>query len=182
MDLLEIMQNRRSVRKYSAESVTDEQIEKIVTAALLGPSGHSKYPCEFVVVKDRETLGKMSHCRVGVAKMLNNASCAIIVIADRDKSDTIVEDSSIAMMNMHLMAASIGLGSCWIQLRAREAENGKSSEDFIREIFKIPENYLCQAILSIGNLDKPPKPHDINKLPFDKVLLNTNGKLVKFKE
>ena len=168
-NLLELMINRRSVRKYSSESVTDEQIKTIITAALLGPSGHSKYPCEFIVVKDRETLEKLSHCRVGVAKMLNNASCAIVTIADKDKADTVIEDSSIAMMNMHLMAASLGLGSCWIQIRIRDAEDGRSSEDFVRDLLNIPDNYLCQAILSIGNLDKQPKPHDINKLNFDKI-------------
>ena len=168
-DLLELMINRRSVRKYSAEPVTDEQIKRILTAALLSPSGHSKYPCEFIVVKNRETLEKMSHCRVGVAKMLNNAGCAIVVIADKDKSDTVIEDSAISMMNMHLMASSLDLGSCWIQLRIREAEDSRQSEDFIKELLNIPNNYLCQAILSIGTLEKMPKPHDINKLNFDKI-------------
>ena len=168
-NLLELMINRRSVRKYSSEPVTDEQIKTITTVALLSPSGHSKYPCEFIVVKDRQTLEKLSHCRVGVAKMLNNASCAIVTIADKDKSDTIIEDSSISMMNMHLMAASLGLGSCWIQLRIRKSEDGGDSEDFVREVLNIPNNYLCQAILSIGNLEKPSKPHDIEKLNLDKI-------------
>ena len=178
-NLLELMINRRSVRKYSDVLVTDEQIKTITTAALLSPSGHSKYPCEFIVVKDRETLEKMSHCRVAVAKMLNNASCAIVTIADKNKSDTVIEDSSISMMNMHLMAASLGLGSCWIQLRVRESEDGRSSEEYIREILNIPENYLCQAILSIGNLDKAPKPHDLNKLNFDKIHNNMFGTLTE---
>ena len=169
MNLVDLMINRRSVRKYSNEPVTDEQIKNIVTAALLSPSGHSKYPCEYIVVKDRNTLEKMSHCRVGVAKMLNNASCAIVTIADCNKADTVIEDSAISMMNMHLMAANLGLGSCWIQLRLREAEDGRNSEEYIRELLNIPENYLCQAILSIGNLEKPPKSHDLNKLNFDKI-------------
>ncbi len=168
-NLLELMIKRRSVRKYSTEPVTDEQIKAITTAALLSPSGHSKYPCEFIVVKDKDTLEKMSHCRVGVAKMLNNASCAIVTVADSEKADTIVEDSAISMMNMHLMAASLNLGSCWIQLRLREAEDGRNSEDYIRELLGIPKNYLCQAILSIGNLEKIPKPHDLEKLHYEKI-------------
>ena len=168
-NLLELMINRRSVRKYSDVLVTDEQIKTITTAALLSPSGHSKYPCEFIVVKDRETLEKMSHCRVAVAKMLNNASCAIVTIADKNKADTVIEDSAISMMNMHLMAASLGLGSCWIQLRSRDAEDGTNSEDYIRSVLNIPDHYLCHAILSIGSLEKTPKPHDINKLNFDKI-------------
>ena len=81
-DLLEIMRTRRSVRKYTEEKISDENIKKILSAALLAPSGHSKYPCEFIVVKNRETLNKMSHCRVNVAKMLESAFAAVVVIAE----------------------------------------------------------------------------------------------------
>lgn len=169
MNLLDLMTTRRSVRKYSTEPVTDEQIKFITTAGLLSPSGHSKYPVEFIVIKDKSTLEKLSQCRVAVAKMLTNASCAIVTIADKDKSDVFIEDSSIAMMNMHLMAHSLGLGSCWIQLRLRDSELGNSSEDFVKELLNIPANYHCQAILSIGNLERQAKPHDIDKLNFDKI-------------
>ena len=94
MDLLEVMRSRRSVRRYTDEKISDEQLKKILSAALLAPSGHSKYPCEFIVVKNRELLEKMSHCRKSnVAKMLEGAAAAIVVVADKDKSDTFVEDS-----------------------------------------------------------------------------------------
>ena len=168
-DLLEVMRSRRSVRQYTEEKISDEQIKKIVSAALLAPSGHSKYPCEFIVVKNSETLEKMSHCRVGVAKMLASAAAAIIVIADKEKSDTVVEDSAVAMMNMELMAASLGIGNCWIQVRAREAENNSPSEDFLREILKFPENFMCQAILSLGIPAKQPRARELEKLNFSKV-------------
>lgn len=168
-DLLEIMSLRRSVRQYTDEKISDEQIKKIVSAALLAPSGHSKYPCEFIVVKNSETLEKMSHCRVGVAKMLASAAAAIIVIADKEKSDTVVEDSAVAMMNMELMAASLGIGNCWIQVRARDAENDSPSEDFLREILKFPENFMCQAILSLGVPAKQPRARELEKLNFSKV-------------
>ena len=168
-DLLEIMRSRRSVRQYTEEKISDEQIKKILSAALLAPSGHSKYPCEFIVVKNSETLEKMSHCRVGVAKMLNQAAAAIVVIADAEKSDTIVEDSSVAMMNMELMATSLGIGNCWIQVRNRPAENNLPSEDFLRDILKFPQNFKCQSILSLGIAAKQPRPRELEKLNFDKI-------------
>jgi len=168
-DLIEIMCSRRSVRQYTDEKISDEQIKKILSAALLAPSGHSKYPCEFIVVKNSETLEKMSHCRVGVAKMLAGAAAAIIVIADKEKSDTVVEDSAVAMMNMELMAASLGIGNCWIQVRARDAENNSPSEDFLREILKFPENFMCQSILSLGVPAKQPRARELEKLNFSKV-------------
>ncbi|MCR5834438.1 MAG: nitroreductase family protein [Selenomonadaceae bacterium] len=169
MELIDIMRSRRSVRRYTEEKISDEQLKQIVSAALLAPSGHSKYPCEFLIVKNRELLEGMSSCRKGVAKMLSGAAAAIVVIADRDKSDTIIEDSSVAMMNMELMATSLGIGNCWIQVRGREAEDDSTSENYLRSLLDFPENFACQSILSLGFPAKDPKVRELDKLDFDKV-------------
>ena len=169
MEMLEVMCARRSVRRYTEEKISDEQLKKILSAALLAPSGHSKYPCEFIVVKNRELLEKMSHCRKGVAKMLEGAAAAVVVIADKNKSDTFVEDSCVAMMSMELLAASLGIGNCWIQVRNREAEDDSSSENFLRGILNFPENFACQAILSLGYPAKAPKVRELDKLNFEKI-------------
>lgn len=169
MEMLEIMRSRRSVRRYTEEKIPDEQLKQIVSAALLAPSGHSKYPCEYIVVKNREVLEKMSRCRKTVAKMLEGAAAAVVVIADKDKSDTYVEDSCVAMMNMELLATSLGIGNCWIQIRNHDAENDSSSEEYLRGILNFPQNFACQAILSLGYPAKQPKARELDKLAFDKV-------------
>ena len=169
MDMLEIMRSRRSVRRYTEEKISDEDLKKILSAALLAPSGHSKYPCEFIVVKNRELLEKMSHCRKGVAKMLEGAAAAVVVIADKNKSDTFVEDSCVAIMNMELLATSLGIGNCWIQIRNREAEDDTPSENYLRGLLNFPENFACQAILSLGFPAKPPRARELDKLNFDKI-------------
>ena len=169
MDMLEIMRSRRSVRRYTDEKISDEQLKEIVSGALLAPSGHSKYPCEFIVVKSRELLEKMSHCRKGVAKMLEGAAAAVVVIADKDKSDTFVEDSCVAMMSMELVATSLGVGNCWIQVRNRDAEDDTPSENYLRGVLNFPENFACQAILSLGYPAKPPRARELDKLNFDKI-------------
>ena len=169
MDMLEIMRSRRSVRRYTDEKISDDSLKKILSGALLAPSGHSKYPCEFIVVKNRELLEKMSHCRKGVAKMLCEAQAAVVVIADKDKSDTYVEDSCVAMMNMELIATSLGIGNCWIQVRNREAEDDSASETYLRGLLNFPENFACQSILSLGYPAKPPRARELDKLNFDKI-------------
>ena len=169
MDMLEIMRSRRSVRRYTEEKISDEDLKKILSAALLAPSGHSKYPCEFIVVKNRDLLEKMSHCRKGVAKMLEGAAAAVVVIADKNKSDTFVEDSCVAIMNMELLATSLGIGNCWIQIRNREAEDDTPSENYLRGLLNFPENFACQAILSLGFPAKPPRARELDKLNFDKI-------------
>ena len=169
-DLLEIMRTRRSVRKYTAQEISDEDVKKILSAALLAPSGHSKYPCEFIVVKNRETLDKMSHCRVNVAKMLETAFAAVVVIADKEKSDTIVEDCSVAMMNMELEAASLGIGNCWIQIRGRnDSADGSTCEEYLRGILNFPEKFACQSILALGYPEKMPRQRELDKLKFEKI-------------
>ena len=169
MEMLEVMRSRRSVRRYTQEPLTDEQLKQIVTAALLAPSGHSKYPCEFIIVKNHALLEKMSHCRKGVAKMLEGAAAAIVVVADKDKSDTFVEDSCFAMMSMMLAATALGVGNCWIQVRNRDAENDTTSEDYLRGLLNFPDNFACQAVLSLGYPAKAPRARELDNLDFDKV-------------
>ena len=101
--------------------------------------------------------------------MLEGAAAAVVVIADKDKSDTFVEDSCVAMMSMELLATSLGIGNCWIQVRNRDAEDNSTSEDYLRGLLNFPENSACQAILSLGYPAKPPRARELDKLNFDKV-------------
>lgn len=168
MDLLEIMSNRRSVRQYTGERIADEVIDQILKAGLLSPSGRGVRPWEFIVVRDRDTLKVLSECRVGAAKMLEGADCAIVVIGNEDKTDVWVEDCSIAMAHMHLMADSIGVGSCWIQGRLRDAGE-ESTESYLRARLGFPENFRLEAILSMGMPAGKPAARELAELPLDKV-------------
>ena len=168
MDLLEIMSNRRSVRQYTGERIADEVIDQILKAGLLSPSGRGVRPWEFIVVRDRDTLKVLSECRVGAAKMLEGADCAIVVIGNEDKTDVWVEDCSIAMAHMHLMADSLGVGSCWIQGRLRDAGE-ESTESYLRARLGFPENFRLEAILSMGMPAGKPAARELAELPLDKV-------------
>ncbi len=169
MELLDLLLKRRSVRQYTGEPIPKDLLEKILQAGLLSPSGRTRKPWEFVVVQKKETLEKLSHCRVGASKMLENAGCAILVFADPEKTDVWTEDCSIVMSNMHLMADSLGLGSCWIQGRLREAEDGRTTEEFCRELLSVPNSYRLEAILSVGVIENHPEPHLLQDLPMDKI-------------
>ena len=169
MDLLEIMQKRRSVRNYTGEKVTEENLLKILQAGLLSASGRAIRPWEFIVVRSRETLKAMAECRVAGSRMLDGADCAIVVLGDESKTDVWVEDCSIAMANMHLMADSLGVGSCWIQGRLREAPGGRTTEAYLRELLEFPENYRLEAILSLGMPQNHPGAYELGDLLEGKV-------------
>lgn len=169
MEFLDMLKKRRSIRQYTEEVITGEQLQMVINAGLLSPSSRSIRPWELIVVQNKDTLQKMSECRAGSAKMLANASAAVVVIADAEKSDVWTEDCSIVMSNMHLMADSIGLGSCWIQGRLRETPNGQSTEDYLRKLLDYPEGMHLEAILSLGIPAVHPEGHSPDEIPENKV-------------
>lgn len=166
---LDILQKRRSIRRYTGERIQDRYLREIIQAGLLSPSGKGACPWELIVVRDKGVLAQMSECRIGAARMLANADAAIVVLGDSTKTDTIIEDCSIVMSNMHIMSDSLGIGSCWIQGRLREAADGRSTEDYLRDLLRFPESYKLEAVLSLGVPAAHPLPHSIESLDDSKI-------------
>ena len=173
MELLELMRTRRSIRKYTDAPVSEENITKILQAGMLSATGKGIRPWEFIVVTDKDVLQKMADCRAGSVKMLKEAPCAIVVLGNEDASDVWTEDCSAVMSNMHLMAESLGLGSCWIQGRLRKADGGESTEEFCRRLFGVPEGLALEAVLSVGITEKHPNPHLLQEAERGKVHYGT---------
>ena len=76
------------------------------------------------------------------------------------------------MANMHLMASALGVGSCWIQGRGREAIDGETTEDFLRRILQFPAECRLEAILALGMPDEELPARTPESLPFSKVHIN----------
>lgn len=167
MTVLSAMEQRRSVRQYNGQPVTREELQQVLKAALLAPSGRGRQPWKLLVVKDKEILRLMSACRQGGVPMLQQADCAIVVLGDPGASDTWIEDCSIALANMHLAADSLGLGSCWVQGRLRQASESQSCEDFLRELLHFSQELRLEALLTLGHPLTHPAPHD--QLDWSKV-------------
>ncbi|MCQ2492606.1 MAG: nitroreductase family protein [Lachnospiraceae bacterium] len=173
MNLLNIMEHRRSIRKYSGEAVSEEYLQMILQAGLLGPTGHNARACEFVLVKEKAMLETLSKCRPAGPGMLAGADAAIVVLTDGDKQDVWAEDGSIAMSFMHLMADSLGVGSCWVQVHKRIAPDGRTAEEYIKEQLAIPDHYKITAMLSLGMPAENPAPKmaadvDMSKVHYEK--------------
>ncbi|MDD6212437.1 MAG: nitroreductase family protein [Clostridiales bacterium] len=161
--------NRRSVRQYTGEPIPTAMKKQILQAGLFSASSRNRRPWELVVTEDRKVLEALSRCRVGSAKMLEKAGMAVVVLADPEKSDVWTEDCSIVMANMHLMADSLGLGSCWIQGRLRETPEGISTDAYVKELLGAPEGYCLEAILSVGVAESHPAAHTEQDLMMSKV-------------
>ena len=169
MELIELMCNRRSVRQFTDETVPQEKIEKVLQAALTSASGRSVRPWEFVVVQDKETIQTLSECRPGVNKTIAGSNVAIVVAADPEKSGIWVEDCSIAMANMYLMAEDQGVGGVWIHCRERETPDGGSTEEYVKNVLGIPENFRVLSMFVFGVPAAHPAPYELDQLKAEKI-------------
>lgn len=169
MELLELMEHRRSVRAYTGEPIPEESLKKILQAGLLSPSGRNIRPWELIVVRDKDTLNKISRCREHGPGMIAGADAAIVVVADPTQQDVWTEDCSIVMAYMHLMADSLGVGSVWVQGRLRQAPDGRMAEDYLRDLLGYPENFKLEAILSLGMPAMHPGAKSAEDVQMEKV-------------
>ena len=171
--MMETFLNRRSVRSYTGEAVPMEKLNTIIMAGLSSASSRAIRPWDLIVVRDNDKLIEMSGCRLkGSSRMLAGADAAIVVVGDEERSDVWIEDCSVVMANMHLMASALGVGSCWIQGRDREAVDGETTEDFLRRILQFPSESRLLAILSLGMPDEELPARTPESLPFNKVHIN----------
>ena len=172
---LPLIQNRRSIRKYQNTGVEEEKIDLLVEAALRAPSSMGKNSWEFVVITDPAMLEKLSYAKPHGATFLKNAALGIVVCADTQKTDVWVEDASIASIFIHVAAASLDLGSCWIQIRERKHDDTQSAEGYISGVLGLPAHIKVESIIAIGYPDESKSPHPKESLPYDKVSFNSYG-------
>lgn len=165
----ELISKRRSIRKFSEEPLTPEQVECILKAGLKAPSSKSKTPWQFLLVEDKEQLIRLARCKPHGSKPIAECSLAIVVMGDPLASDVWIEDTSIASIMMQLQAEDLGIGSCWIQIRNRNTEDDTSSEEFIREIFDIPMPLQILSVIVFGNKAQERPPFDDEQLQWEKI-------------
>lgn len=172
---MELLRNRRSVRSFEDRPVETEKVERLVEAALRSPSSRSLNPWEFVVVRDRERLAALSGAKPHGAGFLAGAPLGIVVLADPKRCDVWIEDASIAVILVQLAAESLGLSSCWIQIRKRQHADGGPAADHVRQHLDIPSHLEVEAMIAIGYPRNKPAAHGSESLLYDKVFAEGYG-------
>jgi nitroreductase len=172
---LPLIQNRRSIRKYQDKAVEAETIDLLVEALLRAPTSMGKNSWDFVVVTDPSLLEQLSRAKPHGAAFLKNAPLGIVVCGDPQISDVWIENSSIASIYTHLAAASLDLGSCWIQIRERPHDDSRSAEAYIADMLNLPTHLRVLSIIAIGYPDESKAPHPKDALAYDRVSLNSHG-------
>lgn len=154
-----IFKNRRSVRQYKPEQISDALLDAVLEAGVYAPSAMNNQKTVLVAVRDRETRDRL--CRMNAAVMgadhdpFYGAPCVIVVLGDPAQG-TWVEDGSLVLGNLMNAAYTMGLGSCWIH-RAREVFDTPEGKALLRE-WGLPESLRGVGNCILGYPDQEPAP------------------------
>jgi nitroreductase len=146
MDLLEGLHTRRSIRKYTDQPVTQDQLREVITAGTLAPSGLNNQPWRFVTILSRDVLQKLAQL-TKYGHIIANAPACIVVLIDRTAMYHEVKDHQAmgaCIQNMLLAAHGMGLGAVWL------GEILKSAKE-VRELCGLPETMELMAVVALGH-------------------------------
>ena len=131
----EILKNRRSVRKFKAEQVSDAHLDAILEAGLYAPSGMNTQNTVMVAIRDKQTRDQLSKMNAAVMGTENDpfygAPCLVVVLAEPERY-TWLEDGALVMGNLMNAAYEIGVGSCWIH-RAQQMFNSDEGKALLKK-------------------------------------------------
>ncbi len=167
--VFDTLKKRRSIRKYKKQPVENKKIEKLIETLVRSPSSRNQNPWEFIIVTNETILGQLSKSKHQGSAFLKNAPLGIVVCGDRKRSDVWVEDCSIASILVQIVAESLHLGSCWIQIRKRMHSDSMSSESYVRKVIDIPSRLKVESIIAIGYPDEEKIPRDRKSLDFNRI-------------
>jgi nitroreductase len=145
MELLEGLYSRRSVRRYTDQEPTAEQVREIVKAGAWAPSGLNNQPWRFVIVRDPEVRCKLAEL-TRYRHVIRGAPVAVAVFCDRKAMYNDVKDHQAigaCLQNMLLAAHALGLGAVWL------GEILKSAEE-VRRLLEVSDDMDLMAVVTVG--------------------------------
>jgi len=169
--MLDAIRARRSIRSYEDRSIEPAVIEQLEEAMLRAPSSRNLKPWHFVFVTDPTLLERLSHAKANYGGFISGSRLGVVVCGNSAVSDCWIEDCSIAATVLQLAATELGLGSCWVQIRARTHADGLPAEEHVREILSLPAELGVLCMIAVGYPAEAKAPKDSGSLDWGKVEL-----------
>ena len=169
MNTIEMIKDRRSIRKYKSEAVPREIIEKIVDAGLYAASGMNRQQTIVVAITDKETRDRLAKDNASImgrdGDPFYGAPTVLVVLAAAD-CFTGIYDGSLVMGNLMLAAHSLGVDSCWIH-RAKETFEMPQWKQFLKDL-GVEGDYIGigNCILGYRDMEYPQAPERKEKRVF----------------
>jgi len=169
-DAFTVIHSRKSVRNFTGQAVSKDDLIKILQAGMAAPSAVNKQPWSFVVVTEGKAL-KLLAGKLANAGMLRKAGAAIVVCALPEKAygqrrELAIIDSTLAGENILLAVEALGLGATWTA--AYPYEDRMTA---VRESLGIPENVIPLTVIPIGypaGDDKPKNKYKPENIHWEK--------------
>ena len=157
--VLENIHSRKSVRQYTSEPVSENDIQTLLKAAMAAPTAVNYQPWRFVVVTERENLDAMAEI-LPYAKMLKQAPLAIVVCGETTwmggaENPYWQQDCAAATQNILLAAEALGLGAVWTGVYPN-AELYPKLHDFLG----LPTNVEALCAIPVGHPAADEQPKD----------------------
>lgn len=158
--ILNAIAKRSSIREYTGEAVSRDQLETIIKAGMAAPSAMNHQPWEFVAIDDRALLDKLGDV-LPYAKMLHKAGAAIAVCGNVEKdcpapyNSIWIHDCSAATENILLAVEALGLGAVWTAVEPSDALVA-----VVKDALKLPDNVVPLCVIPIGHPAVEAKPKD----------------------
>lgn len=178
-ELLEVIDKRRSVRVYRKGRITKAQLELILEAARLAPSGANSQPWEIIVTRDKKKMSRVRQIYArewkqrkledpvhykGLKKdYVGDVSALLLVCGDArtkrvylttrqpaDREKLFQANVANAVEHMMLVAASMGFGTVWVSVR-------EEVEPELRELFQVPSPLRLLWVVPVGRAAHWPK-------------------------
>ena len=168
--MIDLLRTRRSIRRFQDRPVDREDLDILREALLRSPTSRNLRPCRFVFVDDRDLLARLSRCKPHGAAFLAGAALGIVILGDSEISDVWVEDCAIAAILVQMTAQSLGLGSCWLQVRNRRHSDSVTSETYVQQLLTLPPHLKVASIIGIGHPAETKDPIPAEKLEQTHIL------------
>ena len=142
MEFSEVVNKRRSIRRYKTDNIPEEYINEILESARIAPSGSNKQPWHFLVVNEKDIIKKL-----GLPEWAAEAPIILVCCVDPIEGRWYIIDGSIAFEHVILSATNLGLGTCWI---GRFYTNLGETDERIKKILNIPDHMRVLAVTPLG--------------------------------
>jgi nitroreductase len=186
---LETMKKRRSIRRFTPNPVSEEQVQYLLEAAMCAPTGGNTQSWRFVVIRDPETRYRLTEVN-NFSKMCIEAPVVIAVCGEEKQSwrgtssfPYWIDDACAATENILLAAAALGLGAVWIGMKAFPQWGSENMakvypisdvlglERHVKELLDIPETVRTCCLIAVGwpGESKPPRTqYDPDKVHYER--------------
>lgn len=168
--MLKLLRKRRSVRQFTKKAVDTITLKRLKEACVRSPTSQSRQSWKFFFITDPELLSKLSIAKPHGAEFLKSAPLGVLICGEESRSDVWIEDCAIAGILLQMTATSLGLGTCWIQLRRRQYNDRISSEKYVQKTIHLPPHMKVECIIAIGHPAGKKKPVLAKALPYERIV------------